>query len=59
VPSAEVSARSSALKSTKIKGVVQLNGFVSSQTAENRAVQVAEDVSGVKSVKNSKRLKQR
>ena len=39
------------------KGVVQLSGFVSSQTAENKAVDVARGVGGVKSVKNDMRLK--
>jgi osmotically-inducible protein OsmY len=50
------------LKSTEInvetfKGVVQLSGFVSSQAAESRAVEVARTVGGVKSVKNDMRLK--
>jgi hyperosmotically inducible protein len=39
------------------KGVVQLSGFVSSQTAANKAVEVARGVSGVKSVKNDMRIK--
>ncbi|MDP2171960.1 MAG: BON domain-containing protein [Rhodocyclaceae bacterium] len=39
------------------KGVVQLSGFVSSQTAVNKAVEVARGVSGVKSVKNDMRIK--
>lgn len=39
------------------KGVVQLSGFVSSQAAINRAVDLARGVSGVKSVKNDMRLK--
>ena len=50
------------LKSTEInvetfKGVVQLSGFVSSQADISRAVDVARDVNGVKSVKNDMRLK--
>jgi osmotically-inducible protein OsmY len=50
------------LKSAEInvetfKGVVQLSGFVSSQVAENKAVEVARTVAGVKSVKNDMRLK--
>ena len=50
------------LKSTEInvetfKGVVQLSGFVSSQADITRAVEVARDVNGVKSVKNDMRLK--
>lgn len=39
------------------KGVVQLSGFVKSQSDINRAVSVARDVGGVKSVKNDMRIK--
>lgn len=39
------------------KGVVQLSGFVSSQAAANKAVEVARAVGGVKSVKNDMRIK--
>jgi hyperosmotically inducible protein len=39
------------------KGVVQLSGFVSSQAAANKAVEVARSVTGVKSVRNDMRLK--
>jgi osmotically-inducible protein OsmY len=39
------------------RGVVQLSGFVSSQAAANRAVQVAYGVGGVRSVKNDMRIK--
>lgn len=51
-----------ALKSAEInvetfKGVVQLSGFVSSQSAANKAVDVARGVGGVKSVKNDMRIK--
>ena len=50
------------LKSAEInvetyKGVVQLSGFVSSQAAINKAVQVTRAVSGVVSVKNDMRIK--
>jgi len=50
------------LKSAEInvetfKGVVQLSGFVSSQAAINKAVQVTRAVGGVKSVKNDMRVK--
>lgn len=50
------------LKSTEIKvvtykGVVQLSGFVSSETARNKAVEIARGVAGVKSVKNDMQLK--
>ena len=39
------------------KGVVQLSGFVISQDAANKAVELTNSVSGVKSVKNDMRLK--
>ena len=39
------------------KGIVQLSGFVGSQQAINKAVQIARGVGGVKSVKNSLILK--
>ena len=50
------------LKSAEInvetfKGVVQLSGFVSSQSAANKAVEVVRSVGGVKSVKNDMRIK--
>ena len=51
-----------ATKATEInvetfKGVVQLSGFVTSQAAANRAVELARGVAGVKSVKNDMRIK--
>lgn len=51
-----------ALKSAEIsvetfKGVVQLSGFVSSQSDINKAVEHARSVKGVKSVKNDMRVK--
>ena len=39
------------------KGIVQLSGFVSSQAAADRAVELARGVKGVTSVKNSMQLK--
>jgi len=39
------------------KGVVQLSGFVISQAAIDRAVELARGVAGVKSVKNDMRIK--
>ena len=39
------------------KGVVQLSGFVSSQAAANRAIELARGVGGVKAVTNDMRLK--
>lgn len=39
------------------KGVVQLSGFVSSRSDINRAVAIARDIKGVKSVTNDMRVK--
>jgi hyperosmotically inducible protein len=39
------------------KGAVQLSGFVSSQAAANKAMDLARGVAGVTSVKNDMRLK--
>ena len=52
----------STLKSSEInvetyKGVVQLSGFVNSQSDINKATEVARSVKGVTSVKNDMRLK--
>jgi osmotically-inducible protein OsmY len=53
----EPTLKSAEINVETFKGVVQLSGFVSSQAAENKAVQVARSVGGVKSVKNDMRLK--
>lgn len=50
------------LKSAEInvetyKGIVQLSGFVRSQTNINKAVTVTRSIKGVKSVKNDMRIK--
>ena len=39
------------------KGAVQLSGFVVSQAAANKAVEITRGISGVKSVKNDMRIK--
>ena len=39
------------------KGIVQLSGFVDSQSAVDKAGQIARSVEGVKSVKNNLRVK--
>lgn len=39
------------------KGVVQLSGFVSSQSDINKAANIARSVNGVKSIKNDMRVK--
>ena len=53
----EPSLKSAEINVETFKGVVQLSGFVTSQAAESRAVEVARTVGGVKSVKNDMRLK--
>ncbi len=39
------------------KGIVQLSGFINSRADMNRAIELARNVPGVKSVKNDMRLK--
>ena len=39
------------------KGIVQLSGFVSSQTAMNEAVRITRGIKGVTEVKNDMRIK--
>lgn len=39
------------------KGTVQLSGFVTSQSAADKAVRVARSVRGVKAIKNDMRIK--
>lgn len=53
----EPTLKSAEINVETFKGVVQLSGFVSSKAAENKAVEVARSVGGVKSVKNDMRLK--
>jgi osmotically-inducible protein OsmY len=53
----EPSLKSSEIKVETFKGVVQLSGFVSSQNDIDRAVEVAREVEGVKSVKNGMEIK--
>jgi osmotically-inducible protein OsmY len=53
----EPSLKATEIKVETFKGVVQLSGFVSSEAEIDRAVEVARDVKGVKSVKNDMRLK--
>jgi len=53
----EPSLKSAEINVETFKGVVQLSGFVSSQAAATKAVNVARGVSGVKSVKNDMRIK--
>ncbi|SBT04121.1 Transport-associated protein [Candidatus Accumulibacter aalborgensis] len=53
----EPSLKSAEINVETFKGVVQLSGFVSSQSAANKATEVARGVAGVKSVKNDMRVK--
>lgn len=53
----EPTLKSAEINVETFKGAVQLSGFVSSQVAENTAVDVTRKVEGVKSVKNDMRLK--
>jgi len=53
----EPSLKSAEINVETFKGVVQLSGFVNSQSDINKAVEVARSVKGVTSVKNGMRLK--
>ena len=53
----EPSLQSAEINVETFKGVVQLSGFVSSQADINKAVEIARDVPGVKSVTNDMRVK--
>ena len=53
----EPTLKSAEINVETFKGVVQLSGFVTSQTAINKAVEITRQVGGVKSVKNDMRVK--
>jgi len=53
----DASLKSTGINVETFKGVVQLSGFVSSQASVDHAVVVAQNVHGVKSVKNDMRVK--
>lgn len=53
----EPSLKSREINVETFKGIVQLSGFVSSQNDAAKAVEVARNVKGVKSVKNDMRIK--
>lgn len=53
----EPSLKSREINVETFKGVVQLSGFVGSQADINKAVEVAQGVKGVKSVKNDMLVK--
>ena len=53
----EPTLKSAEISVETFKGVVQLSGFVSSQSDINKAVEVARGVAGVTSVQNAMRIK--
>ena len=53
----EPTLKSAEINVETFKGAVQLSGFVSSQTAVNKAAELARGVNGVRSVKNDMRIK--
>ncbi|MGZ5084994.1 MAG: BON domain-containing protein [Usitatibacter sp.] len=53
----DATLKSSEINVETFKGVVQLSGFVSSQANVDHAVVVAQNVGGVRSVKNDMRVK--
>jgi hyperosmotically inducible protein len=53
----DATLKSSEINVETFKGVVQLSGFVNSQSDINQAVVVARNVNGVTSVKNDMQLK--
>jgi osmotically-inducible protein OsmY len=53
----EPTLKSAEINVETFKGTVQLSGFVSSQAAINKAVELARHVGGVTSVKNDMRVK--
>ncbi len=53
----EPTLKSAEINVETFKGVVQLSGFVSSQAARDKAIEVARGVAGVRSVKPDMRIK--
>ena len=53
----EPSLKSAEINVETFKGVIQLSGFVNSRADINKAVEVAREVGGVKSVRNDMRVK--
>lgn len=53
----EPTLKSAEINVETFKGVVQLSGFVNSQTAISKAISVAGSVNGVKRVNNDMRIK--
>ena len=53
----EPTLKSAEINVETFKGIVQLSGFVSSQSNVDKAIVVAQQVGGVRSVKNDMRVK--
>ena len=53
----EATLKSAEINVETFKGMVQLSGFVNSQTDINRAAELARGITGVTSVKNDMRVK--
>lgn len=53
----EPTLKSAEINVETFKGAVQLSGFVSSQAGISKAVELAKNLAGVKSVKNSMQVK--
>ncbi len=53
----EPTLKSSEINVETYKGVVQLSGFVSSESDTKKAVEITRDIKGVTSVKNDMRVK--
>lgn len=53
----EPSLKSAEVNVETFKGVVQLSGFLSPESNWNKAVEIALDIKGVKSVRNDMRIK--
>ena len=53
----EATLKSAEINVETFKGVVQLSGFVNSQSDINKAVELSRGISGVVSVKNAMRVK--
>jgi osmotically-inducible protein OsmY len=53
----DASLKSAEINVETFKGVVQLSGFVNSSAEIQRAVQLVQSISGVRSVRNDMRLK--
>lgn len=53
----EPTLKSAEINVETFKGIVQLSGFVSSSTDQNKAAEIARSTPGVKSIRNDMRIK--